>query len=352
MKKIIVDVRCIFDSGIGVYIREMLLSLSNKNYVIIEIIILPEQLPRFNSLNIRVQKVHCVNFSRFSWRNLFFMKKIVARDANFFMPALAIPPLNIKAQCISTVHDVCPVKMWRFFGLMSALSYWLILLLQIIISDRVIVISRFTMKELATLYPVYLMRKVRIIHNGVSRRLNKFKAAGGGADRSKPYLLCVGNIKPHKNVVNFVNFFSFQSKLSFDYDLVIVGQSGGFRTGDDLNKEYPPSVTFTGFVSDDELARLYSDACAFIYPSLYEGFGLPLFEAMLFELPIMAANIEVFYELVGDSVSYFDPYSFGDFDDSFDMLLSSPVDKYQYRQLLSHYSWDKSVDEFLKEIYQ
>ncbi|MBL0443732.1 glycosyltransferase family 4 protein [Aeromonas veronii] len=353
MKKIIVDARCIFDSGIGVYIKEMLLVLSNRKHIVIEIVLLPSQLSRFNTLDLKVQKIHCVNFTRFSWRNLFFMKKIVTKDVIYFMPALAIPPLNFKGRCITTVHDVCPVKMRRFFGAMTALLYWLMLLFQIIISDRVFAISKFTMTEMATLYPSYLMKKVRVIYNGVSRRLNARESQTDGINhRPRPYLLCVGNIKPHKNVINFVDFFSSKSKLSCEYDLVIVGQSEGFKTGENLNKNFPPSIVFTGFVSDEALAKLYANAKAFIYPSLYEGFGLPLFEAMLFGLPIMASNIDIFNELAGDAVFYFDPYSFEDFDLNFTVLLKSKRDELPYDKILSSFSWDKSVDEFLKEIYQ
>lgn len=351
-KIIVVDARCIFDSGIGIYIREMLISLSNKEGISIEILLLPWQLSRFSALNIDVHKIHCVNFSRFSWRNMFFLRNHIADKKIFFMPALAIPPLNLKGQCIATVHDVCPVKMRRFFGTMTASLYWLILLFQIIISDRVFAISKFTMKEIATLYPSHLMKKVRVVYNGVSRRLNVRGALSDGINhRPRPYLLCVGNIKPHKNVINFVDFFSSKSKLSCEYDLVIVGQSEGFKTGENLNKNFPPSIIFTGFVSDEELAKLYANAKAFIYPSLYEGFGLPLFEAMSFNLPIMASNIDIFNELAGDAVFYFDPYSFEDFDLNFSVLLKSKYNELSYDKILSSFSWDKSVDEFLKEIY-
>ena len=352
-KTMVIDARCIFDSGIGVYIREMLLSLSKKTNISLEVLLLPEQIAPFSALNISVGKIHCVNFSRFSWRNMFFLRNYIADKNIFFMPALVIPPLNLKGQCIATVHDVCPVRMRRFFGTTTASLYWLILLLQIIISDKVFAISRFTMKEMATLYPSYLMKKVRVVYNGVSRRLNIREAQSDGINhRHRPYLLCVGNIKPHKNVINFVEFFSSKSKLSCEYDLVIVGQSEGFKTGESLNKKFPPSIVFTGFISDEELATLYANAKAFIYPSLYEGFGLPLFEAMSFSLPIMASNIDIFNELAGDAIFYFDPYSFEDFDLNFSVLLKYKRNELPYDKIFSSFSWVKSVDEFLNEIYQ
>ena len=113
-KTMVIDARCIFDSGIGVYIREMLLSLSKKNNISLEVLLLPEQIAPFSALNISVGKIHCVNFSRFSWRNMFFLRNYIADKKIFFMPALVIPPLNLKGQCIATVHDVCPVRMRRF----------------------------------------------------------------------------------------------------------------------------------------------------------------------------------------------------------------------------------------------
>ncbi|MCF5894079.1 glycosyltransferase family 4 protein [Aeromonas veronii] len=346
---IVIDARCIFDSGIGIYIREILLSLSKKNDISIEVLLSPDQITRFSKLNIGVDKIHCIYFSRFSWRNVFGLKKYVAKGNVFFMPALAVPPLNIKNKCITTVHDVCPVKMRRYFGVVTASLYWLILLFQIIISDRVIAISKFTMTEMAALYPSYLMRKVRVIYNGVSRRLNKCEAIRNNISY-RPFLLCVGNIKPHKNIIKFIDFFASKSKLGREYDLVIVGQSEGFKTGENVKRDFPSSIIFTGFVSDEELADLYSNAKAFVYPSLYEGFGLPLLEAMLFNLPIIASKIDVFYELAGDSIRYFDPYSFEDFDRNLIELLKEKCDELQYDKVLSFYSWDDSVDNLLKEI--
>lgn len=348
-KTIVVDGRCIFDSGIGIYIREVLASLAKKNNIYIEIILLPDQIKKFSTLKIKVEKIHCVKFSRFSWKNMFFLKKYIIENKIFFMPAISIPPLNIKSQCITTVHDVCPVKMRRFFGVVTASLYWLILLFQIIISDRIFAISKFTMKEMATLYPSYLMRKVKVVYNGVSRRLNNRECSIANINsQPRPYLLCVGNIKPHKNVINFVDFFSSNSKLSCEYDLVIVGQSEGFKTGENLTKKYPSSIIFTGFVSDEKLVNLYKNARAFVYPSLYEGFGLPLFEAMSFNLPIMASNIDIFNELAGDTISYFNPYTFDDFDLNFSTLLKIGRDKSLYDKILSSFSWDDSVDKFLR----
>ena len=206
------------------------------------------------------------------------------------------------------------------------------------------------MAEMATLYPIFFMKKVRVIYNGVSRRLNKSEALLDNISYCpRPFLLCVGNIKPHKNVIKFIDFFSSESKLNREYDLVIVGQSEGFKTGENLKRDFPSSIIFTGFVSDGELANLYSNAKAFVYPSLYEGFGLPLFEAMLFNLPIIASNIDVFYELAGDNISYFNPYSFEDFDCNLIALLKTKRDELRYDNILSSYSWDNSVDEFLKE---
>jgi glycosyltransferase involved in cell wall biosynthesis len=119
----------------------------------------------------------------------------------------------------------------------------------------------------------------------------------------------VGNVKPHKNLISLIRAFN-QVKDKLPYDLVIVGKKDGFITNDDeLNSFFETSerIQFTGFVDDNELKKLVHQADFSVFPSLYEGFGLPPLEAMASGTAVAVSNIPVLKEICGDAVVYFDP---------------------------------------------
>lgn len=344
MKKVVIDARCIFDSGVGVYLRELLQRLTKEN-ITIELIINPEQLAPLELLMLCVEKVHIVNFGRLSIKNLFSLNKLIKHADIYLMPALAVSPINSKVEQVPVIHDICPIRMYKSFGYLVASAYWFILALQLFKAKTVIAISDFTKNEINAIYPAALTKKVEVIYNGLSTRLNESTNA---SQHTKPYLLCVGNIKPHKNIIGFVNYFSERSGYADTHSLVVVGQAEGFRTGINSPLSKNDNVEFTGFVSDEQLSDLYQNASAYIFPSFYEGFGLPLLEAMSFNLPILASNIPVFKEIAEDKIEYFDPNDFNDFDIKLTRLLKrSSAD---YSGILERYTWEKNVQAMMSII--
>lgn len=345
MKKIVVDARCIFDSGIGVYIREVLSRLVSLNMFDVSVIVLKEQQPDFLKLGIDVNHIHCVNFGRYSLRNLYALNRLLKPASFYFMPALSVTPILSKVKRIVVVHDLCPIALWRFFGFYTAVAYWSILGVQILFSKKILCISDFTKSQVLHYFTSIFKSKISVIHNGLSKRYFNKKFKNDFNKLQKPYLLCVGNIKPHKNVINLVNFFVSKSQFSTSHTLVVVGKSEGFRTGIDMPIENSDSVKFTGFVSDEELASFYKNADAYVFPSFYEGFGLPILEAMSFQLPILASNIPVFKEIAGDDVVYFNPNDFNDFDFNLTRLLNNP--KKDYSELLASFTWEHCVGKIV-----
>lgn len=131
----------------------------------------------------------------------------------------------------------------------------------------------------------------------------------------KPYLLYVGNVKPHKNLVRLLEAFKTLS-AQMPHDLVIAGQTDGFITGDEIVKQRARDlgdrVRFTGAIEDTELKRWYAHAALLVFPSLYEGFGLPSLEAMACGCPVTAARASAVPEVCGEAALYFDPYDITD----------------------------------------
>ncbi|ALQ09313.1 glycosyltransferase family 4 protein [Pseudoalteromonas sp. 20-92] len=341
MKLIIIDARCIFDSGVGVYLREVLQRLIKED-VQIELIMDRAQKAQFEALKISVKKVHVIKYGRFSFFNLLFLNKLIKHADVYLMPSLTVSPIFSSVQKMTVVHDVCPIRMYKSFGYITAIAYWFMLGIQLVSSRKVIAISEFTKNEIKAYYPSYLTRKIDVIYNGLSTRLNdKYKEN----IREKPYLLCVGNVKPHKNIVNFVNYFTNHSKFSKKFILVIVGQSDGFRTGEKPLICYEDNVEFTGFVSDEELGGLYDNASAFVFPSFYEGFGLPILEAMSFNLPILASDIPVFKEIAQNTIEYFNPNNFNDFDTKLEILFSRSNS--DFSKILEQFTWENNVKKMI-----
>ncbi len=129
----------------------------------------------------------------------------------------------------------------------------------------------------------------------------------------KPYFLYIGNAYPHKNLerlLEVVHTLKERGEGQPGWRLVFVGKSDYFYKRlkqETWAKNIDKHIIFTGFVPDVELPCLYQNATAFIFPSLIEGFGLPPLEAMLYGVPVLAANSSCLPEVLGDAALYFDP---------------------------------------------
>jgi glycosyltransferase involved in cell wall biosynthesis len=123
----------------------------------------------------------------------------------------------------------------------------------------------------------------------------------------RPFILSVGRLNVRKNIANMIAAYQSDEGIASGYDLVIVGASDG-KYNAVLQSDRENAVIFTGHVSDEELSWLYSHAELFIFPSLDEGFGLPLLEARMFGTASVASDIPPFRE-IGGSAAYFDPTS-------------------------------------------
>lgn len=143
----------------------------------------------------------------------------------------------------------------------------------------------------------------------------------------KSYFLYAGNGRPHKNITQLKRVFSEYRKIDKNVFLVIVGHSGEKEEG----------VIYPGYISDGELVNLYKNAKAFVFPSLYEGFGLPIVEALNFNCPIIASNISAFKEFEHNNIQYFNL----DDDESLLLALKSEYvfDNNSAQNILDRYSW-------------
>jgi glycosyltransferase involved in cell wall biosynthesis len=202
-------------------------------------------------------------------------------------------------------------------------------------ADRIAVVSEFTRRGLVARYP-FTAEKIRVIHEGLPRRRTPICIDPADVDKvlarhgvRRPYVLAVGLSLPHKNIERLIEAFArLKREPRILRQLVLVGEAGANR-GNLLAAVrqcgVQDDIVFTGFVDDGELAALYASAELFVFPSMMEGFGLPLLEAMANRTPVVCSNAGSLPEVAGDGALLFDPLDVGDMARAIREVLESPA---------------------------
>src|ERR1700733_1860169 len=216
-------------------------------------------------------------------------------------------PIAVSRQVL-TVHDAASLDHPEWFERKFALWYGALLPRLVHKVRAIITVSHFSKERIVQLTGVDPTR-VHVISNGVETRfqpadpevVQKTKTKFG---LSAPYILSVGSLEPRKNLQMLLKAWK---SGSFDgATLAVVGASGHLFPK--LKFDSPPAgVRLLGSIEDEELPLLYSGAAGFVYPSLYEGFGLPPLEAMACGCPVACSVAASLPEVCGDAARYFDP---------------------------------------------
>jgi len=201
--------------------------------------------------------------------------------------------------------------------------------------------------------------RIKVTYPGIRRldsrnktlSMDEFKGKYG---LKKDYILFVGTLQPRKNIVRLIEAFSM---LKDGTELIIIGKKGWLyeeilSAPKKFNVE--DRVRFLDFVPDEDLGLFYKNATCFVLPSLYEGFGLPILEAMSYGCPVIAGNISSLPEAAGDAALYVDPLSVADINKKLELItgdqeLREKLIKKGYEQV-KKFSWEKTAGETLKEL--
>ncbi|MBD8488660.1 glycosyltransferase family 4 protein [Echinicola sp. CAU 1574] len=231
-------------------------------------------------------------------------------------------------------------------------------------AKSIITVSQFSKGRLCGLFK-FEVDKVKVIPLGPKRSLltpqKLVELDRFGINEGDEYLLHVGVIEKRKNLVRLIEAFSkIQNE---DLKLVLIGQRGPKLFLDDFDnvineikkKNLTDSVILTGHVSDEELHTFYSKAKMYVFPSLYEGFGIPVIEAFHYELLMAASNQGALPEVVGDGGTLFDPENVSDIAQKIqDILNSTPEQTEEFRErqksMVDKYRWEKTIEEIKKII--
>lgn len=204
---------------------------------------------------------------------------------------------------VVTHHDITYLKYPKSFPFSFRLLYRIISPLMIRNSKQVVTVSQFSRSEISSQYRCQ-EEKIKIIYNAVSDLFEPTKEVTSEPDKER-YLLAVSSTNYHKNFHGLIDAFS---DANLDIDLKIIGDSADVFSTLDLKRNHP-RIHFVGRVNDDELVKLYQHATAFVFPSFYEGFGIPPLEAQACGCPVISSNTASMPEVLGESVLYFNPES-------------------------------------------
>ncbi len=359
--KIGIDCRLWEQTGVGRYIRNLILNLQKidkKNkYVLFvrpqDFLNLKSKItnPKWKIVKVNIKWHSAAEQVQFP--HILYKEKL---DLVHF-PYFSVPILYKRAYVV-TIHDLIidhfltgeASTLFFPYYLGKRAAYKLVIKRAVKYAKKIIVPSNST-KEEAIDHLKIPEKKINVIYEASELKPANIKSK----TLNKKYFLYVGNAYPHKNLSSLIYAFNKISKSYPDLTLVLVGQKDYFYQR--LEKENKSDkIIFYGKASDRQLANFYSNAIALVMPSLMEGFGLPVLEAMSLKCLVVASNIPSIREIASDSAIYFKPEDPNDIKETMKSVYLNNK-KYREEKLETafkrsqKYSWKKTAIETLN-IYE
>jgi glycosyltransferase involved in cell wall biosynthesis len=317
--RIVIDARKLHDFGIGTYIRNLVTELGRldrtSDFVLLtrpgDVAAAPAAGANFRAV---------VETSRpYSIAEQWGVPRAVAKAGADLLhePHYVLPPLT-RCRTVVTIHDCIHLRFPEYLSSRLAAAYAHgMIRLAAMKADRVLTVSEASKRDILH-YTGVAPGKVVVIHNGLDARFAAAPAAEA-IDRVRqrfqlehPFVLYVGNIKPHKNLGRLIAAFAAMREDGPDgLKLVVIGDETSKHP--ELRQavhrhRLDKHVRFLGFQPAATLVVFYRLARAFVFPSLYEGFGLPPLEAMANETPVVTSNVSSLPEVAGGAALLVDPY--------------------------------------------
>ena len=317
--RIAIDARKLRDYGIGTYIRNLLRQLSRLDSSTEYIVLCRDEDCAFAAELGENFRPVADNSASYSIREQVTVPLDLRRERAdlFHAPHYVLPPLT-PCRSVVTIHDCIHLRFPQY--LPSRLGYAYArgsLWVAAHHSARVLTVSEASKRDILEFFSVP-ESKISVIYNAIDERFREEPPADEVMrvreryQLDDPFILYAGNIKPHKNLERLIEAFHLIRKGELEFVKLLI-------IGDEISKyaalrrtvhryKLHKHVRFFGFVPDATLAILYRLARVFVFPSLYEGFGLPPLEAMASGTPVITSNVSSLPEVVGDAAMLIDPY--------------------------------------------
>jgi hypothetical protein len=310
-------------------------------------------------------------------------KKLLPNDYTYFLINAALArekldvfhsptpslPLFYKGSSVVTVHDLFGHKLPELFNGQESKIFGKTIPDVLKKTDRIIAVSKATAKDLEEIFHLD-KQKIKVIYHGLDQRffkkrksieINKIKKKYKIGDN---YLLFLGTFEKRKNIIRLIGAYerwrnglvrgvALKKDLSA-YQLVLAGGKG--QESENIRKrikksKYKKDIIVPGYIPSNDLGRLFSGATAFIFPSLYEGFGLPIIEAMAKRIPVITSNVSSLPEISQKAAFLVDPYNVAQIAQAINDILTNKNLNKKLKEKGSKrakdFSWDKCARETL-----
>lgn len=268
-------------------------------------------------------------------------------------------PKDISAKKVVTIYDVCFMDCPQYTTEANRLFCYKGTLDSMLFADKIIAISEYTKQRLLHFFPFVDEKKVEVVYCGNRDTLMKendnVKAVEKFGLKAGEFFLSVGTIEPRKNYTTLLNAYKLYKERTKAYKKLCI--AGGYGWMEENFKQkiaelgLTEDVVVTGYVTDEELANLYRYCFTFVYPTWYEGFGLPVLEAMNFSKPVITSNVSSIPEITGEAAILTTPGNVEELVSGMCRLEESKevcaelISKYPQR--LELFSWEKSARQLV-----
>ncbi len=287
--------------------------------------------------------------------------KLIGKFDVLFLPNLNQVVLGSEAKLVVTVHDLSPVVLPEFYNLRRRLWHWSVGFKRTLLrADKIIAVSEYTKQDIVSVLGI-AEAKVDVVYQGVDHTrfhpnldTDKLRYVRNRYGLPGDFVLYMGTLEPRKNVEGLLQAWE---RMEVDIPLVIAGKAGWkyneiFKLARKSSKQR--AIHFLGFVEEADKPYLLKLARVFAFPSFYEGFGLPVLEAMAVGTPVVTSSVTSLPEVAGDGALLVNPYNFDELTFALDQLVS---DEHLREQLQAKaflrakmFDWDRTADLTLKAL--
>lgn len=365
--RILIDLTALADnfSGLERYalnISKNLIKLSNKDsFILVFKNNIHEEFKEFNNMpNVETRTLKGSNKLIFNQIILTYNLYKIKADKYLFL-SFPSPILFRRKGIYNTIHDLTAFLYPETMKKSSMLYFKYSIINAIKVSEKIITVSQTSRKDIVNKFGI---ENVEVVTNGISDVFSKFKFNSKINEEVKKkyklpdnYIMSLGTLEPRKNIKLLIEaYISLKKSGKISEKLLLVGRRG-WKMDEVLGRmnieEVESDIIFTGFVDDEHLPYVYLNSELFIFPSIYEGFGIPPIEAMYMEKNIITSDIEVMREVCGEYVTKFNPISLEGVENAIINSLENKKNEEalkKNKKRVNEFLWDKEAKKLLNII--
>ncbi len=277
--------------------------------------------------------------------------------ADWYLSTYFLPPIT-PCRGVVLVHDLSFRAHPEYFPAAIALYMRLLTGAAIRRAERVVVLSEFTRRELARFHPTAVEKAV-VVHPGLDRT---FRPEQGPEDEkvlhaygvAPGYVLAIGNIHPRKNLSRLLDAYLSLKARRKSVPAMVWGGLQRWESGGLLERAHSAGVVLPGFIAQEDLPTFYRQAEMLVYPSLYEGFGLPPVEAMACGTPVITSNTTSLPEVAGEAALTVDPINTEEIAAAMAQLLDDASLRWRLQQAgierAAEFTWQRTAQRLLASL--